>query len=213
MSQTVEIQIKVSGGKEVARELNNAKKQIKGFGSDIKGIAIGTAIGNLIATGITKALEIGVITMKTFAWPYYGIPFTHFGPVESEKNNVFTPSQTSIRWILRSSEIATITIGINNLRELDENIAAINMKGEDNETLLEEYLENAKSLKAKEKLQKMQKNSTGDISHYAKQAINKYWISSRKNSRHFYDETKSIILLKEADKNIYHQILMSIKLF
>jgi len=50
---------------------------------------------------LCKALEIGVAVMKPFCWPYYGIPFMRFGPVEGEEESPYTPAQLCLRWILR----------------------------------------------------------------------------------------------------------------
>ena len=73
---------------------------------------------------LCKALEIGVVVMKPISWPYYGIPFTRFGPVEGE-GSPYTPAQISLRWILSSKEVSTIIPGMNSQEELKENLTAI----------------------------------------------------------------------------------------
>jgi aryl-alcohol dehydrogenase-like predicted oxidoreductase len=50
---------------------------------------------------LCKAWEIGLVAMKPIAWPYYGLPFTLFGPIEEDLNQ-YTPVQMSLGWVLES---------------------------------------------------------------------------------------------------------------
>ena len=119
---------------------------------------------------LAKALDVGVVIMKPFAWPYYGIPFTRFGPVEGEQD-IYTPAQTCLRWILRSPEVAIVVPGMNDMAELEENLGAITAEeGEIDEKILARYLQAAQS-QGKLKLKAMVKDPYLDISHYAKQAL------------------------------------------
>jgi predicted aldo/keto reductase-like oxidoreductase len=61
-------------------------------------------------------MEIGVVVMKPIAWPYYGIPFTCFGPLENEAVRCI-PVQNSRRWILDSEEVSTVVPGMNSHEE------------------------------------------------------------------------------------------------
>ena len=93
-----------------------------------------------------------------------------FGPAEREEE-VCTPAQTCIRWILGSPQVATIVPGMNTLAELEENLDAITRKGEADERVLERYLEAARGCQAREKLRKMLHDPAADIRHYAKIAL------------------------------------------
>lgn len=119
---------------------------------------------------LCKALDVGVSVMKPFSWPYYGIPFIRFGPLTEEKSR-FTPIQTSLRWILKSPEVSTIVPGMNTLREFTENLEAIEKEGRIDEDILKECLEAAKSLTAKDALEKMLDDSDIDIRYFAKRAL------------------------------------------
>lgn len=119
---------------------------------------------------LCKVLEIGVVVMKPIAWPYYGIPFTFFGPIEKEVG-LCTPVQNSIRWILESKEVSTVVPGVNSIGELEENVEAINLEIESNEGLLGQYLENAKGSGAKGKLKKLLNDQSVDIKHFTKRAL------------------------------------------
>ncbi|MFB0503843.1 MAG: aldo/keto reductase [Candidatus Bathyarchaeia archaeon] len=77
---------------------------------------------------LAKALEVGVVVIKPFAWPYYGIPFMRFGPVEAEEGP-YTPAQTSLHWILKSPEVSTVVAGMNSQAELEENQTAFTKEG------------------------------------------------------------------------------------
>jgi aryl-alcohol dehydrogenase-like predicted oxidoreductase len=52
---------------------------------------------------LCKALNIGVVVMKPFNWPYYGLPFTHLCPPNLEDVG-YTPAQTSLKWILTAPD-------------------------------------------------------------------------------------------------------------
>lgn len=119
---------------------------------------------------LCKAFNIGLVIMKPFSWPYYGISFTHFAPSDLEAGD-YTPAQMSLKWILKSPEVSTIVPGINTLDELDENLAAITKEGKIDEEMLERLLRNAQSPEAKEKLTSMLQDSAIDISHFAKGAL------------------------------------------
>lgn len=120
---------------------------------------------------LAKALNVGVVVMKPFSWPYYGIPFMRFGPVEGEETGDYTPAQICLRWILNSPEVATIVPGMNSLEELEENLASITKEGEIDEGVLKRYLEVALSRKGKERLKEMLRDPAPDIRHYAEAAL------------------------------------------
>lgn len=44
---------------------------------------------------LCKACDIGIVVMKPFAWPYYGIPFMRFSP-QSFNPAQLTPAQASL---------------------------------------------------------------------------------------------------------------------
>jgi aryl-alcohol dehydrogenase-like predicted oxidoreductase len=117
---------------------------------------------------LAKMLEVGVVIMKPFAWPYYGIPFTRF---DSREGDSYTPAQQSLRWILNSSEVSTIVPGMNSQKELKENLAAINKEGKVDERLLEGYLQTALGPKAGEKLTNMLRDQDSDICYFAERAL------------------------------------------
>lgn len=120
---------------------------------------------------LTKALDVGVVIIKPFAWPYYGIPFTRFGPIEGEKGP-YTTAQTSLRWILNCPEVTTVAPGINNVNELEENVHAVmEDKNGIDEGLLERYLQVAQGPQARTKLKAMLNDPDADIRHYAEQAL------------------------------------------
>jgi len=122
---------------------------------------------------LCKALEIGIVVMKPFSWPYYGIPFVRFGPVEGEEKSPYTPAQLCLRWILSSLEVSTVVPSVNSLEELEENIAAITKEGVIDEKILEMYLRRATGPEAKEKLKEMLNDPAVDIRYYAKEALAK----------------------------------------
>jgi len=122
---------------------------------------------------LCKALEIGIVVMKPFSWPYYGIPFVRFGPVEGEEKSPYTPAQLCLRWILSSPEVSTVVPSVNSLEELEENIAAITKEGIIDEKILEMYLRRATGPEAKEKLKEMLNEPAVDIRYYAREALAK----------------------------------------
>lgn len=77
---------------------------------------------------VCRALDVGVIVMKPFCWPYYGIPIQHFaGDV-----GISTPSsvtQSCLNWILHAPEVSTIVPGTNTLHELQENLQVLRARG------------------------------------------------------------------------------------
>lgn len=117
---------------------------------------------------LCKVLDIGVVVMKPFSWPYYGVSFTHFCP--HEKGSV-KPAQASLRWILGSPEVSTVVMGVNTLSELEEDLAALDEEGRGDEKLLRRCLETAQSSRGKEKLEELVRDPAIDIRSYAKRAI------------------------------------------
>lgn len=119
---------------------------------------------------LCNVLEIGVVIMKPFAWPYYGIPFMCFSPVEGE-SGPYTPAQTSLRWILNSPEVSTVVPGMNSPDELDENINAVEKDEAIDEKLLQRSLEAACSPKAKDQLEKLLNDPAIDVRYFAKNTL------------------------------------------
>jgi len=124
---------------------------------------------------LCKALEIGVVVMKPFCWPYYGISFTHFCPA-GLKVRGYTPPQMSLRWILGSPEVSTIVPGINTMEELEENLATFTTEHEIDETVLKGCLEMAQSPLGKERLRELCEDEgiarrRPDIQGYARRAL------------------------------------------
>jgi aryl-alcohol dehydrogenase-like predicted oxidoreductase len=103
---------------------------------------------------LCRALNIGVVVMKPFNWPYYGIPFTNFRPPGLDAGGC-TPAQTSLKWILRSPEVSTIVPGINTMEELEENLATFTKKDEIDEEVLKKCLDFARSEQGKERLREL----------------------------------------------------------
>jgi len=120
---------------------------------------------------LCKAMEIGIVVMKPFCWPYYGIPFMRFGPVKGEEKSPYTPAQICLKWILKSSEVSTVVPSVNNLSELEENIAAVSKDEKINEEILKEYLRISTGPEAKERLQKMMSDPDIDIRFFAEGAL------------------------------------------
>lgn len=120
---------------------------------------------------LCKAMEIGVVVMKPFCWPYYGIPFMRFGPVKGEEKSPYTPAQLCLKWILKSPEVSTVVPSVNNLSELEENIGAILKDEKIDEEILREYLRIATGPEAKEKLYKMTNDPDIDIRFFAERAL------------------------------------------
>jgi len=119
---------------------------------------------------LCKVLNVGLVAMKPFAWPYYGISFTRFGPVDLERGD-FVPAQTGLKWILNSREIATVVAGVNSLDELEENLAAVTKEGKIDDEVLERYLEAAQGHQRKEKLKRMVEEPAIDVRYYATRAL------------------------------------------
>jgi len=124
---------------------------------------------------LCKALSIGVVVMKPFNWPYYGLPFTHFCPANLETGG-YTPSQISLKWILKSPEVSTIVPGTNTVAELEENLAAIDKEDKIDDAVLKKCLELAQSPQGKEKLKELVRQeeiarTRAYIRGYAKRAL------------------------------------------
>jgi len=120
---------------------------------------------------LCKALDVGIVVMKPFAWPYYGIPFMRFAPVE-RKETYYTPAQVSLRWILNSPEVTTVVSSMNRLDELEENLATVNKEDKIDEEILKQCLQAAESPRVEEKLRKMLEDPAFDIRFYAEKALN-----------------------------------------
>ena len=120
---------------------------------------------------LCKVLEIGVVVMKPLCWPYYGIPFMRFGPVEGEDKSSYTPAQLCLRWILRSPEVSTVVPSINAIEELEENLAALMKDDEIDEKKLDSYLKVATGPETKKKLEGMLGDPAVDIRYYAERAL------------------------------------------
>jgi len=106
---------------------------------------------------LCKALDIGVVVMKSLCWPYYGISFAHFCPPDLETGG-YTPSQMSLRWILSSPEVSTIAPGTNTMKELEENLATFTREEKIDEEVLKQCLETALSPEGKHKLRELRQD-------------------------------------------------------
>jgi aryl-alcohol dehydrogenase-like predicted oxidoreductase len=93
---------------------------------------------------VCRALDVGVIVMKPFCWPYYGIPIQHFAADAGVPTPV-SVTESSLNWILQSPDVSTIVPGTNTLRELHENVQACQGLGTIDPRLLERCLEFATS--------------------------------------------------------------------
>jgi len=121
---------------------------------------------------LCKAFDIGVVVMKPLTWPYYGIPFMRFGPVDGEEGP-FTPAQMSIRWVLDSSEVSTVVPGMNSLTELEENLDALKIEEKVDEMILERYLKASQGPNGKNELEKMLNDSDVDIRYFSNREMKK----------------------------------------
>jgi len=119
---------------------------------------------------LCKASDVGVVVMKPFAWPYYGISFTRFSPAEL-KQDICTPAQAALKWILRPKEVATVVPGINSLEELEEDLAAITKEDKIDEMLVDQCLQIAKSDEGKKRLRRMFEDPAIDVQYYARRAL------------------------------------------
>ena len=100
---------------------------------------------------LCKALNVGVVVMKPFCWPYYGISFAHFR-APNLKTDGYTPSQISLKWILSSPEVSTIVPGTNTIEELEENLATFTKEEKIDEGVLKKCLDTALSKQGRERL-------------------------------------------------------------
>jgi aryl-alcohol dehydrogenase-like predicted oxidoreductase len=124
---------------------------------------------------LCKALGVGIVVMKPFCWPFYGIPFTHFCQ-EGYEPETLMPAQTALKWILKSPEVSTIVPGTNTMSELEENIAAITEDRKMDEGVLRRCLETARSPVGTEKLKELTREeeiarTRAHIRGYAKRAL------------------------------------------
>jgi len=106
---------------------------------------------------LCKALDVGVVVMKSLCWPYYGISFSHFCPRDLETGG-YTPSQMSLRWILSSPEVSTIAPGTNTMNELEENLAIFTKEEKMDEGILKQCLKTALGPKGKQKLRELRQD-------------------------------------------------------
>ncbi|MEM2094863.1 MAG: aldo/keto reductase, partial [Candidatus Bathyarchaeia archaeon] len=119
---------------------------------------------------LAKALDVGVVVMKPLSWPYYGIPFIRFGPVEGESAEL-KPLDINLRWILNCPEVATVVPAMNHQCELEENSAAIMKDVAVKEEILDRYLKTALGPKGREKLKEMLNDKYIDIRYFAERAL------------------------------------------
>ena len=117
-----------------------------------------------------KALDVGVVVMKPLTWPYYGIPFMRFAP-DTAQGMGHTPAQTSLRWVLSSPEVSTTVPGMNDEKELIENLGASAPAGRTNEDVLKQSLLLALGEEGRERLARMLDDPAIDILHFAKNAL------------------------------------------
>jgi aryl-alcohol dehydrogenase-like predicted oxidoreductase len=118
---------------------------------------------------LCKAYEIGIVVMKPLAWPYYGIPFTHFCPKPYDSTKL-TPAQASLRWILSAPEVCTVVPGMNNERELTENMNTF-VEKDWAPQLLEDSLQVARSEEARSILENLMNDSAVDLQYFAERAM------------------------------------------
>ncbi|KXA90749.1 hypothetical protein AKJ57_03875 [candidate division MSBL1 archaeon SCGC-AAA259A05] len=118
-----------------------------------------------------KARNVGVVVMKPLSWPYYGLPFTLFS-LNNLETGQCTPAQTSKQWILESPEVSTVVVAINSVKELEENMAALEKEGEVNEKALEKCLKFALGPEGKERLRELAERPELDLRNYARKALN-----------------------------------------
>lgn len=126
---------------------------------------------------LCKVLDIGVVAMKPFAWPYYGVPFTHFCQTDLESAR-YTLAQVNFRWILESPEVSTVVAGMNTEEELEENLTAFAKEGKIDEGILERCLKTALSSTGRKMLGKLSKGKgiagkRVDVQGFSKRALEK----------------------------------------
>jgi aryl-alcohol dehydrogenase-like predicted oxidoreductase len=124
---------------------------------------------------LCKALNIGIVVMKPFCWPFYGISFTNFSP-DNVRSDVYTPSQTSLKWILASTEVDTIVPGTNSINELEENLDTFTKEGKFDDEVLKKCLETAFNPEGKKRLRKLMEDvetirTRSYIKGYAERAL------------------------------------------
>ena len=119
---------------------------------------------------LCKALDVGVVVMKPLTWPYYGIPFMRFAPATAQGMG-YTPAQTSLRWVLSSPEVSTTVPGMNEEKELIENLGASALAGRIDEDVLKQSLQLALSQEGRNRLTTMFDDPAIDIRHFAKRAL------------------------------------------
>jgi aryl-alcohol dehydrogenase-like predicted oxidoreductase len=92
---------------------------------------------------VCRAHDIGVIVMKPFCWPYYGIPIQHFAKDAGIPTSL-SITASSLNWILQSPDISTIVPGTNTLQELHENVQVCQRRDRIDNNMLDRCLEFAK---------------------------------------------------------------------
>jgi aryl-alcohol dehydrogenase-like predicted oxidoreductase len=118
---------------------------------------------------VCKAFDVGVVVMKPLTWPYYGIPFTRFGPVVDDAGP-YTPIQACLRWILAASEVATVVPGMNSVDELEENLGAIVPIETVDDRVLDRYLHAATGPDGPAKLAALRADAAVDVRYFAERA-------------------------------------------
>jgi aryl-alcohol dehydrogenase-like predicted oxidoreductase len=129
--------------------------------------------GREVLFPVCAALDVGIVVMKPFSWPYYGLSFIHFHQGEM-KTKGYTPSQMSLRWILESPEVSTVVPGTNTVDELKENLAIFAEEQEVDEGVLRRCLEAAQSPQGRERLKTLSEKAArgrNDVKSYAKRAL------------------------------------------
>jgi aryl-alcohol dehydrogenase-like predicted oxidoreductase len=93
---------------------------------------------------VCRAQDVGIIVMKPFCWPYYGIPIQHFA-ANAGISSPTSVTQSSLNWILHSPDVSTIVPGTNTLQELQENVQLCRGTGAFDTSLLQRCLDYATS--------------------------------------------------------------------
>lgn len=124
---------------------------------------------------LCRVLNVGVVVMKPFCWPYYGIPFSYFCPSRVSRGG-YTPHQVSLKWILKSPEVSTVVAGMNSIEELEDNLGVFAEDVEVDEKLLSESLKFALSADGREKLRELcededMRRTKAYICGYARRAL------------------------------------------
>jgi aryl-alcohol dehydrogenase-like predicted oxidoreductase len=103
---------------------------------------------------LCRLLNVGVVVMKAFCWPYYGISFHHFCPPNLDTGG-WMSNQVSLRWILQSPEVGVVVPAMSAIAELEDNVGAITKEGRADEEVLRRCLETARTPSGQEKLKEL----------------------------------------------------------